>query len=498
MLSVAGNKKGFLKWFRYSVVVKRFNSPLGWSILILLALAFALTSANKLFIINFLVIAGIGGTIVAAICILQPLTGFYLTVLFSCFAFYPQRLGITVPVNTGIEVLILLNFIGAYFKRSKDPLNEYVSFIRTPVSIGFILYTAFFLVEIFNPNMYSAEGWLFFMRRWLGFILIYVTAYKLLNSFDRIREFIKTFIILAFIIAIYGCLQTWFGLLPFEMNWLKSNPHEYRLFLTGGYMRVFSFLSDPAAFGILSGSMAMLTLVFAISSTRRKHKLILFIAAAFMLMGMSYSGTRTANIIPVAAIALYVLMTITHKRTMMVLFSTIVAGMFLLYGPIDNPTVNRMRSTFRSEDASLNTRDVNRHFIQPYIYKHPLGGGIATSAREGLDFNPGHPLAGFPPDSGLLKAAIETGWIGYAFMIIFFFLVLYQGVHYYYLVEDPVFKQYLLAITIVELSYIITQYAQISIGEIPSTFLFYPILAIMPRLLQLDKAKKYSQEIKTA
>ncbi len=152
MLSVAGNKKGFLKWFRYSVVVKRFNSPLGWSILILLALAFALTSANKLFIINFLVIAGIGGTIVAAICILQPLTGFYLTVLFSCFAFYPQRLGITVPVNTGIEVLILLNFIGAYFKRSKDPLNEYVSFIRTPVSIGFILYTAFFLVETIQPE----------------------------------------------------------------------------------------------------------------------------------------------------------------------------------------------------------------------------------------------------------------------------------------------------------------------------------------------------------
>jgi putative inorganic carbon (hco3(-)) transporter len=61
-------------------------------------------------------------------------------------------------------------------------------------------------------------------------------------------------------------------------------------------------------------------------------------------------------------------------------------------------TVERLRSAFElKENASLNVRDVNRKLIQPYIYAHPIGGGLATSGKPGEAYNPDHRLAGFPP-----------------------------------------------------------------------------------------------------
>ena len=59
-------------------------------------------------------------------------------------------------------------------------------------------------------------------------------------------------------------------------------------------------------------------------------------------------------------------------------------GAFVLFAPIyGNGTINRLRSTFQiSTDASLQVRDVNRHFIQPYSYSHPIGGGIRGEVRH--------------------------------------------------------------------------------------------------------------------
>ncbi|PWT97811.1 MAG: hypothetical protein C5B52_13275 [Bacteroidetes bacterium] len=484
------------KWVRRNIVLKRFNSPAGWIILCFFAALFAFCAVYKIYTVNFAIIGAFGGAIVLGICLMQPLLGFYITIFASFFVFLPTRMGINVPLSTGVEILVLVTFIGVYFSRSKIELDNYASFLKSPVSIALIIYTLFFIVEAFNPNMYSLEGWVFFIRRWAGFLMVYLIAYRVLNTWEKIYQFISFWIIMAFITALYGCKQAWFGLFPFEMNWLKSDPHEYSLIFTAGYLRKFSLLSDPPAFGILSGSMSMLCLILGLSEPKKKRKRFLFFAALIMYLGMSYSGTRTTNIIPPAAVALYALMTITHKRTLMLVFFSIMGFMFIFFAPIDNPTINRMRTTFKSDDQSLNVRDVNRHLIQPYIYAHPLGGGIETSAQDGLRFNPGHPLAGFPHDSGLLKSAIETGWVGYAFMLGFFFIVLFQGIHFYYLMTDPLFKHYIIAITVVEFSYVVTQYSQTSIGQIPSTFLFYPILAIMTRLLQLDRAKRKSQETK--
>ena len=130
--------------------------------------------------------------------------------------------------------------------------------------------------------------------------------------------------------------------------------------------------------------MAVLTIILAINEKVRKRKYQLVFISFILFLGMTYSGTRTFNLMIPAGIALYVLMTLKNKATIMTLFIMLMSVLFVLFAPIDNPTLNRMRSTFDTKEESLNLRTVNRKSVQPYIYAHPIGGGVATSGVEGL------------------------------------------------------------------------------------------------------------------
>ena len=162
------------------------------------------------------------------------------------------------------------------------------------------------------------------------------------------------------------------------------------------------------------------------------------------------------------------------------------ALLFVMFAPIDNPTINRMRSTFDSEDESLNVRNVNRNSIQPYIYAHPFGGGIATSGVEGMRWSPNHQLAGFPPDSGLLMFALEIGWVGLSLQIIFYLTMLYQGIYYYFRMKSKKYKIYILAIICGFIAILVTLYSQASVGQMPNVFFFYGCIALFKRLWEFD------------
>jgi hypothetical protein len=334
--------------------------------------------------------------------------------------------------------------------------------------------------------MDNFNGWFFYIKRFLVFVLIFVTSYRLVNTPQRFRFFLKFWLVMSFITALYGCYQQWFGLFSFEMNYISKDPLEYKLMSQGGMIRKFSFLSDVVSFGVLSGSMALVALVLAINQKEKKKKYLLFFATCIMVLGMLYSGTRTTTIILPTGIGLYGLMTIQNKKTLLTLFIAFLIGFFIIFAPIDTPSLNRIRSTFNSNEASLSIRDMNRHYIQPYIYQHPIGGGLATSGIDGKHFNPQHPLAGFPPDSGLLKVAIELGWIGLAFTILFDLVILYQGINCYFNMRNAEYRVYTVALLSSIFSIIVTQYSQVSIGQIPGAFFFFSAISLMIRLKEFD------------
>ncbi|MDB5203437.1 MAG: hypothetical protein JWQ27_2846 [Ferruginibacter sp.] len=481
---------GLRNWLGREILAKRLGSPLGIIVLSLIAVAAAFLAAKGLAVLTFAIVGMLIGCLVVYCCIFYPLKAYYLVIVIAFFAFYPNRiLDKELPISTFIEILVLFLFIGTYWKGKAD-INHKGHLLGTAISIFLVINILFFIVELFNPSMGTPAGWFFNSKRYSVYILFYVISYRLINTPDRFRYFLKFWVIMSFITAAYGCYQQWFGLLPFELNYLRNDPHEFALLFQGGVIRKFSFLDGVVTFGNLSGSMAVLTVILAMNEKVKKRKRQLFFITWILFLGMSYSGTRTTTIMMPAGIALYVLTTLRNKATLLTMFVTIMAVMFVMFAPIDNPTLNRMRSTFDSKDESLNVREMNRHFIQPYIHAHPLGGGVATSGVEGTRFNPTHPLAGFPPDSGLLKLALDMGWLGLAITMLFYLVILYTGIQYYFRLRSPEYRKYTVAITACLFSIMVTLYAQVSIGQIPNAFFFYAVIALYKRMLEFDERER--------
>jgi len=472
------------------ILFHKISKPLVLTVLILLALISGFLAANNLALITFALSGALLCISVVYNCFFHPLKGYYLTLIIAFFAFYPNRLlNKELPISTFIEVLVLFLFLGTYWAGKYDE-NHKGNLIKSGVTILLIINILYFIIELFNPEMGTPAGWFFNSKRYSVYILFFVISYRLINTPERFKDFLKFWVVMSFITALYGCYQQWFGFLPMELNYLKNDPHEYALLFQGGVIRKFSFLDGVVTFGNLSGSMAVLTTILALNEHDKKRKYQLAIISLILFLGMSYSGTRTTTVMMPSGIALYILITLKNKATLMTLFVTFISVLFIMFAPIDNPTLNRMRSTFDSEDESLNVRTLNRKFIQPYIHAHPLGGGVASSGVEGKRFNPTHVLAGFPPDSGLLKLALDVGWVGLALNMMLYLMILYQGIQYYFKMKNELYKKYIVAITCALFSIMVTLYAQVSVGQIPNAFFFYAVMSLFRRLLEFDEKEK--------
>lgn len=469
------------RWFKGT---KLLDSPVAYIIMLVIA---ALISAVIGFVdyrAGLVIIAGLIGGMTTLICLFNTRLGFIITMVFSFFMFYIKRMADdAIPTGVAVDVLIAVTFIGAYYRKTihKQLLWEYYT---NPITYIYLLYIGFLMIELFNPSMYSVSGWVFTMRKFFNFLMIYFVGLHVFNSMKDVKYFMKLWVILSVIAGAYGCFQQWFGLLGFETDWVMSDPIRYKLYYQGGEIRKFSFLSDPTIYGILMAITIVYTIALILNEENSRKRWLLIGGTMLMTLGMAYSGTRTAYFIIPAGIMVYALMTINNRKTLLFLASFLLFFMVLIFGPFySNNTVNRIRTSFElSDDESLNVRDKNREMIRPYMLSHPIGGGVATSGVLGLQYNPGHPLAGFPPDSGYLRAALETGYVGLAFTLLMFFITLQIGVKNYYRSRSKEIRTIYVGIVASMYAFMIAQYAQVAIGQMPGAFFFYGAMAIIVRL----------------
>jgi cell division protein FtsW (lipid II flippase) len=259
--------------------------------------------------------------------------------------------------------------------------------------------------------------------------------------------------------------------------------------LQWGLLRKFSILSDPASSGVYFASVATQCIILLIREKKLKLRVWLSVAALFNLMAYAYSGTRTATLMVVAGIVFYMLATINEKRTLVFGFLCVIGFLTIMYMPFNPPAIGRIRSTFTAgnKDASATIRDLNRHRVQPYLYEHPMGGGIFTCISEGSKYNPGHYLEKFPPDSGYMKVFAEQGWIGLGVLLFCYFLFLRTGIKNYYRLQNPDIKNHGIALIIMLFTLMVGQYSQITMGIDPQTFYYLGTLVIFIRMPIYDK-----------
>ncbi len=185
----------------------------------------------------------------------------------------------------------------------------------------------------------------------------------------------------------------------------------------------FGLLSDPAAAGILYSCSCVMMIVLALRATKNWQRVLFWVLTAIHFLASSYTGTRTGTLMIVAGMVFYVVLNLYEKKTMM--FAGVFGFMIvaLLVAPVyDNMIINRLRSTFEgSKDPSAMARDMNRKLVQPYAYRHPIGGGLNSSGNMGQFYHPGHPMSIIPPDSGFMQTMMEQGPIGLALLLLFLF-----------------------------------------------------------------------------
>jgi len=486
----------FLKAIIYDDVNRKKLLTILLPLLSVIVTYFIAASGGKM---GYLFIVGAIGLICTVLAFSYPAFGLYFTIVVAFFfADIKRLLRHDLPMGVYIDVLCVLTFVGVIIQKRQKRENFFANY-NHPICIAFLVMIVYSMIQIFNPNGGPLGSSLIILRRFIALQLMFFAAVEILGTKEKMVYFLKFWLFFATIAALYACYQEWFGYPAYEMAYIYSDPLiEGLLSLDNGNYRKFSFLADPTSFGIMMSGSALLCLTLILSwKELGAKKYWLGLGVLVMVLAMSYSGTRTAYFAFLTGVAVYIMMTLSNRKTLAFAVIAMASFLLLLFAPIyNNATLNRVRSTFEfSDDASFNVRDINRHRIQPYMHSHPIGGGLGTTGGAPGELELGnsfsHPLRGFQTDSGFLRMALEYGWIGLILQCATFFLVLQQGVRTYYRSKDPLARHLLLAAVICIFSYVIAHYAQGAIGTLPGAFLFYSLIAMIIRL-------KPSQPIKNS
>ncbi|MGZ3951772.1 MAG: O-antigen ligase family protein [Flavisolibacter sp.] len=468
---------------------EKLNNWVGLLLVTSIAAFFAFLLSNNL-LLGLEVFAAIIGLCILCVCVFSTTAGLYIIMLYTFSASGLSRflLNDQLPVGVVIDILVFATFLGLFF--SNDSLKGNASrFFRARPVIWYSLIVVYLTLELFNPIGHSVGGWLQVMRKVFESFLIVFIAYNVFDSVAKIKMFIKALFFFTLLLGAYGCFQQWHGLLPTEINWVNADELRYGLIAIWGEYRKFSFLGGPTEFGMVMASCSVFFILVGLNERKLRDKIIYLVGSVFMILGMSYSGTRTANAMFAGGLVLFLLLTIDKKASRFLAIAAVLAFLFVMYVPIySSATLLRFRSTFSAtQDASYNVRETNRKSVQPFIWTHPAGSGLSTTGAMGQRYNPANPNAGFPTDSSYLNKALESGWIGMLLTCILYFFMLQYTFRGYFLARNRQFKTWFAAAAAFFFSFFLGEMTQEAVGVISNMAVYFPIFALVLRLREFSE-----------
>jgi putative inorganic carbon (HCO3(-)) transporter len=465
--------------------LKRFKNPTGFLLLLAISIVFAyLLKAGGIAAGVFISLA-IVGPLIAFAMVAYPLFGIIILLIASNLLNFILRMNFTsFPLGTVMDLIYALLILGLFIKQKYEP--DW-SFLKNPISTVILIWLAYNMLQFANPTAESRMAWVYTIRGAVVIMLTYFIFCFHIRSKEFIRLIIKTWLVLSMFGALYGVKQQYFGFFGFEEAYLYSDPIIMDLLFINGIWRKFSIFSDPVVFSynMVMSSLLCIGLMFAPMSIYKKIGLGIMIC--IFMTSMLYSGTRSAYILLPAAMLMLLILKFNRRIIMFTgAFALIFA--FLIMVPTGNLTLYRFQSAFKpSNDASFNVRTINQKIIQPYIRSHPLGGGLGSTGQWAAKFSPWSFLASFPPDSGFVRVAIETGWIGLLLYCALIFIILKTGIENYYKIKDPELKSYCLAMVLIIFAINIGNYPQEAIAQFPNNIYFFLMAALMNVTYNLDK-----------
>jgi len=423
-----------------------------------------------------------------------PQLGIIVLLVSAYLVMWVNRLLLNYPVGTLIDALELLLAVGFIIKHKYDKNWDFIS---DRISLMILVWIAYNTLQIANPYAESRLAWLYTIRTVAVVTFTYFLFMYHIKTVEFIRLIFKVWIGLSAIAAVYALVQNYHGYFGFEKRWMEANPHTLGLYFIAGSWRRYSIFSDPvaAAYNMVISSLLCIVLLSVTRSVIKKMVLVLLII--LFSAATLYAGIRGAFVLVPAGLALFFLLKL-NKTTLIA--GAVFALVFIVLTriPTSNPQLRRFQSSFYpSHDASFNVRKTNQKRIQPYIQSHPLGGGLGATGTWGQRFSPTSYLASFPPDSGFVRVAVETGWIGLLLLCAVLFVVMQKGISNYFAIRNKELKHYCLAMVLIVFALTIGNYPQEALVQFPINILFYMVIALINITYKIDLQLR-EKELQTA
>lgn len=478
-----------LPWLREQTIFQKLDNPLGYSLLGGIALFVAGVFAFLGIKVGILLLGVVLGIPVLILCITNLEFGLLFTVFFSLFVEFANKFT-SFPAGTALDGLLVILLSGLTIRVLQERNFKFASH---PISLFLLLWIYYNLMQFFNPIAPSRIAWIYTVRTLATWTILYFIACYVFSNLRAIKRGWMVIIGVSILAALYALKQEHIGFSNSEMAWLYSDPLRFQLIFTWSRLRVFSFYSDPTSFGILMATIGLFCLILATGPLSWWKRLFLVGSALLMFLGMSYAGSRTPFILIPAGILFFTIMTF-RKEVLLATAFMIVLGTGFVMKSTSNPVIFRIQSAFRPmEDSSMQLRLKNQERIQPFIQSHPFGSGLGSVGLWGQRFSPGTWLAGFAPDSGFVRVAVEAGWVGLIINMLLLFVAMYYAIYYYFRVQDPMIKTLYLALANILFVLSLANYPQEAISMLPMNPIFNLTLAGVVRLKDFDPNFKLEQ-----
>ena len=474
---------GVRNWLMRKVVHQKMNNPFGYAIAIVGAFSIAFVLSMLPLKIAMLAVGGLIAIPIVAACFLDLHIGVNV-MLVAGFLLGLAAKYTNAPIGTALDGLLVLMLVGLLARLIKE---KDFSFAKSPISIFIAAWIYYNLLQVINPWAESKVAWIYTVRTVALLLALYFIACYAFSSYKKILTTIKVILALTFLSALYSLKQEFIGFSGAETIWLHANEERFMLIFQWDRMRVFSFFSDPTTFGILMGYMSVFTFLLATGPFKKWKRVLLVVAGISMLLGMAYAGSRTPFVMIPMGIVLYLIMTFKKETILATALFFMVGGVFVMKST-HSAVIWRIQSAFRGQSSdTMDVREKNQEIVQPYIQTHPIGAGLGSTGYWGKRFTPDSWLASFAHDSLYVRLAVETGWIGLLIYMGLLFTAMRTSIYYYFRVKSPTIKLLYLSFTISVFLLAVASFPQEAITLLPTSIIFYVMLAMIVRLKDFDE-----------
>ncbi|MDO9512332.1 MAG: O-antigen ligase family protein [Bacteroidales bacterium] len=418
----------------------------------------------------------------------KPQLGLYFAIGFG-FVILGLTRYITFPFPIGLlmDATLLLTFFALFVQKFSTrvdfkPANKDITWLS-------IIWLAYLLIQVANPEARSIEAWFASFRPMGLYTLLFVVLTLLfIQTPERLKTIFLIWGIFSILATIKGIIQLYIGVDPFEKAWLDGGGSLTHILF--GKLRIFSFYSDAGQFGANQGYTGVVFSILAFATKNRRQKIFYIIVALLGFYGMLISGTRGAIAVPFAGFALY----IVHRKNLAIMMTGFIFALiifaFFKFTSIGNGVymINRMRTAFNPEDASLMVRLENQRKLSVYMATRPIGGGLGHGGIKAQKYLPNALLSNIATDSWYVLIWVELGIVGLIMHLFIQFYILIKGSYYLmFQLRDPVLISQASAFTAGMMGIMLASYANAVIGQYPTSPLIYIGMAIILSTPTIDK-----------